>query len=203
MRRGGRAELASSPARSSSEYSIWTHTRGAARARKRAARGQRRRLPAGHPTPRRSARARSTPPPRQGRAGLLERHAASKPCTCHRSTWSEPEPVQRGVEGPQQAGAASVGPALGAAPTPTAVVASDHRVAAPRRSPGAHDRLGLAVAVDVRGVDEGAAGIDERHQLGRGLVARRCRDPRSWCPAPSRETCRPLRPSERCSMAST
>ena len=70
------------------------------------------------------------------------------------------------------------------------------------REPPADDLLGHAARVDVRDVDEGAPGLDERVELGERARPRRSPRRRSWCRGRSVDTTQPLRPSVRYSMVS-
>ena len=120
---------------------------------------------------RRTARARCAPPRRRRTASPPAGSADPRRCSCHRSTWSMPEPVQRRVEGPQQVARGWRRTGARCRAGHTGLRRHDHRRRGPHRSrAGADDLLGPAVAVDVRGVDEGAAGVDERLSWSRRLV---------------------------------
>ena len=161
----------------------------------------RRRLPAGVVARcRRTGRARWRTAASSAASVSSSGVAGSQRCSCHRSTWSVPSRPSDASSAASRWPRRGVDRALGAAAATPAFVATTTSSRPTSVTSGPSDLLGLAVGVDVGGVDEGAARLDERRAAGRGPRARRCRDPRSSCPAPSRETCRPLRPSGRCSM---
>ena len=80
------------------------------------------------------------------------------------------EAAQRAVEGGEQVSAGGVEATLGARAR-HGLGRDEDGVATDLLDERADDLLGLPVGIDVGGVDEGAAGLDEREQLVARLVA--------------------------------
>ena len=201
-RRGGRHDLALDAALQQRVLDLGGHQRRPARPRPLPGR-RLRGLPAGvvrDPGVAGPAGARPRGPARTAspRAGV----SASQVCTCHRSTWSMPsrcsERVERAQQVPREASTPRSPCRAGAMPALVATTTSSRPTTSP--SSGPSELLG------------------PRRRRSRPRCRPACRRPstkaESWSrascssvsrpqvivPSPSRETCRPLRPSRRCSM---